>query len=638
MKKKKILYWSDSALALTGFGQVSLRLLKSWFLTGKYDIVHLCSGSPENDPNFSKFPWKCIGTIPNNPNIIQRMNQDPNYGRACSYGLEMIESIVLDFKPDVILAIQDPWGSSDIGRQKEFWNKTHCIAWETLDSTPIYQSVVDNMKSLHNYYCWSSFAERELHRLGHTHVKTMFPPVDTNNFRPLNKKQELKQKFNILDKKFILNYTFRSQLRKQSWGIIEGLSVLQKENPEIAKNVWLHFHTSLEEGWNHKKFCEQYNVDYNHLLWTWICQNCKNIEIKCDNGDKNCKSCGSKDSQKTPNVGFGLTPKELNEVYNVADCECVVANSGATEIPAVESLASGLPLATINYSYGEDFCKQPFVFTIEATKSVEFGTQFIKMMPVAQSIADFIKKLYNSSQEELDKISKDGREWVVNNFSTEVVSKKWQDIIDNLPEVTWNFKYDTELKPINSPVQDHPDDIQFIKNAYKSILNMEVKDDDSGLLHWIEFLKQPKDKSQLKNELVNTFRNAGNQHNQKVKPNSFEDLLDKNGKKQFLIVCPESAGDCLYVSATFKSFRESYPEKDWNLYLATKPEFMELFDGNHYLTKVLPYQPFMDSEIGCLGQGTNPRVFDGYCFITAQSQKFLNYLGNHNINLQLTQK
>jgi len=139
----------------------------------------------------------------------------------------------------------------------------------------------------------------------------------------------------------------------------------------------------------------------------------------------------------------------------------------------------------------------------------------------------------------------------------------------------------------------------------------------------------------ISKNIYNYFRQVGHQENLKKNNVGFDSLLDNNGKKNFLIVCPESAGDCLYVSATLKSFRESYPEKNWNLYLATKPEFIELYDLNPYLTKVLPFQDFMNNEIVCLGAGTNKKIVDGYCFITANSQRFLNYLGNHKVNLEL---
>ncbi len=143
------------------------------------------------------------------------------------------------------------------------------------------------------------------------------------------------------------------------------------------------------------------------------------------------------------------------------------------------------------------------------------------------------------------------------------------------------------------------------------------------------------EKQKKRQEIEAYFRNVAQAENSKNQQVNFTDLLLKNSKKQFLIVCPESAGDCLYVSAILQSFRESYPSNEWNLYLGVKPEFAELFDGCEFIDKILPYHQFMDSELFCLGQGKSKGMFQGYCFVTAATQRYLNYLGNHNLNIEL---
>lgn len=638
MAKKKILYLSDAANANTGFGAVASRLLKSLFLSGKYEILHICQGVPPNDLNLLRFPWKCVAAIPNDQNVINRANADPNFARYMSYGGEMIEPAVLDFKPSVVITVQDPWGGSDFCSQRKFWNQTNCIAWNTLDSIPLHQSCIDQIEFLKNLYCWSSFATEEFHRLGHKHVKTQFPPVDTNIYKPLTKEQklDLKKYFKIEDKKFIINYVFRSQLRKQSWTLIEGYSLLAKENPEIAKDVWIHFHCSTNEGWNHKRFCEQYGVDYNRILYTWICKNCKELQIKDDNGDKNCPHCNSENTQETCSVQFGATFEQMNWVYNVGDCETILANSGATEIPAIEALSAGLPLATVNYSYGVDFCRQKFVYTLESTKSVEFGTQFIKVMPLASSIKDFILKIYNSTDKEIKEISDLGRKWTIENFDTEKVSKDWQNIIDNLPEITWDFTYKPDIKNPNAQIQNLEKDLDFVIHSYSEILNMkDMTEDKNEVKYWVNFISQPGDKNKHRQDMVNTMRNVALQKNQEQQKTDLADLLDKNDKKRLLLVTPESIGDLIIISSLLESFRESYPKPDWTIYLACKPEYFEIFDLNSNTDKLLAYQPFMDSEIQMTGMGNHKGYFDAFSMITAPSQKFLNYLTNNNLSLEL---
>ncbi len=641
MEKRKILYLTDSPTAKTGFGNVSLDLLGYLYSTQKYNIIHACQGVTRYTPDFEKVPWKCVGVIPMDQNEINKMNADPGYGRYVAYGGATIDSLVLEFKPDTIIVSNDPWGSSDFCAEKKFWNKINSIAFVTYDSEPLYQKSLDQIKLLKNLYCWSSFAEKEFHRLGHTHVKTQFPPIDTTKYYPLPKeeKSKLRKEFNIPEDIFLVQYVFRNQLRKQSHTIIKGYSELQKKYPEIAKNIYLFFHTSTSEGWDHKRFCKDVNVDYNRILYTWICQNCKKIEVKADNGQTDCKFCNTQKSQITPNVGFGATLKQMNQIYNVADCFTLVANSGATERPGLEAMSCGLPLCTISYSYGFDFCKNDFVYKLRYDKSIEFGTQFLKATPNEFDIMDFILKIYNSTGQERYEIGQKSRKWIVDNFDLKKVGKDWENILDNLPESNWDFDYSDTKKDPDAIVPTSDNNVNYIRALYKEILKMDLDESDEGFRSWIFRLQQ----GQSKEEIEKFFRSVAITKNKELEQqknqvsSGFESLLDNTGRKKFLIVCKESIGDCVYCLGLLKSFQKCYNKKEWDLYLACDPIYNDIFAGNEYIYKILPYQNFMDSEPFCTGQGSNLGFFDGYCNITALSQKFLNYLTNDSINLQLTE-
>jgi hypothetical protein len=46
----------------------------------------------------------------------------------------------------------------------------------------------------------------------------------------------------------------------------------------------------------------------------------------------------------------------------------------------------------------------------------------------------------------------------------------------------------------------------------------------------------------------------------------------------------------------------------------------------------------MDQEILMIGRGGDKKYFDGYSFVTCQTQRVLNYLSNDNIALELKNK
>mgnify|MGYP001608309023 CR=1 FL=1 len=639
MKKRKILYLSDSSNAKTGFGNVSLDLLSYLYSTQKYDIIHACQGVTRYTPDFEKVPWKCVGVIPMDQNEINRMNSDPGYGRYTAYGGTTIDSLILEYKPDTIIVINDPWGSSDFCAEKKFWNKLNSIAWVTYDSEPLYQKSLDQIKLLQNLYCWSSFAEKEFHRLGHTHVKTQFPPIDTTKYYPLSQeeKSKIRKEFNIPENIFLVQYVFRNQLRKQSHTIIKGYSELQKKCPEIANNIYLFFHTSVSEGWDHKKFCKDANVDYNRILYTWICQNCKKIEIKADNGQTDCKFCNAQKSQITPNVGFGATIKQMNQIYNVADCFTLVANSGATERPGLEAMSCGLPLCTINYSYGFDFCKNDFVYKLRYDKSIEFGTQFLKATPNESDIMDFIIKIFNLSKQERFEIGQKSRKWIIDNFDLKKVGKDWENILDSLPESNWNFDFSDTKKDPEAIVPPSENNVHYIRSLYKEILKMDLDESDEGFRSWIYRLQQ----GQSKEEIEKFFRSVALTKNQEIEQQKnqinvgFESLLNKNDKKRILLIIPESVGDVFMVTSLFQSIRNRYSKPEWSFYVATKKEYFDILQGNEYIDRILEYIPQMDNLIWLEGQGSHKGYFDVVYPIYYGTQRLLNYLHNTTDKLDL---
>jgi len=86
MRKKKIVIQTDWCLAKTGFGRAAKELISYLYEIGKYDIVHYCAGTQVGAGILAKTPWKSIGSIPTDPNEINRINADQTLARDVSYG------------------------------------------------------------------------------------------------------------------------------------------------------------------------------------------------------------------------------------------------------------------------------------------------------------------------------------------------------------------------------------------------------------------------------------------------------------------------------------------------------------------------------------------------------------------------
>lgn len=145
-------------------------------------------------------------------------------------------------------------------------------------------------------------------------------------------------------------------------------------------------------------------------------------------------------------------------------------------------------------------------------------------------------------------------------------------------------------------------------------------------------------KKGARKQILEYFRSVAEKENNQNNVNTvtLENLLDKNDpRKKLLIVAPESIGDVFIITSLLESFRISYPKIDWVIYFATNLVYFPILNGNINIDHLIPYHSTMDHEIAMTGQGNNKGIFDVYSFIPALTQRFLSYLTNNNIALNL---
>lgn len=635
-RKKRIVINTDPPVILkTGLAKNGRWLAEHLYKTGKYEIFYYGCGLTWDHPEFQRFPFTVHGTLPNNPQEMQQIQaKGEGAVRAASYGAYNADRVIKEFKPDVYIASNDSWSFDEI-MNRSWWNKINHIPHITLDSLNFLPQQKEMFKKCKRVYVWADFAVEEAKRLGYENVELLTGIAqDKQLFKlPKHKKLESRKQLGIPENAFIILNINRNQVRKEFRPIMEGYAKWKKQhNPKNP--TYLLFHTNFGEpgGWDMARLTDEFGIDKNELLTTYICRNCKKYQVKPFIGnDLDCPHCKSQKSVVNINIIDGLREEQLNEIYNLADCSVHACNSSGLELFCVESLYCELPLATNDYAATAMFCAQPFVGYISNTFTVQLGTQFKRAVPNPNDITKFLNKIYNLSEEERTKIGKQGRTWALSKFSPEVVCKQWEQIIDSMDLIDWDYDLS---EPLPNPVAllDHKDSNEdYINQLYLKILNRPA--DPSGFQHWIDRLL----KGEPRDQIEKMFRQIAQDELNKKNQESFtiDKLIDNNGKKNCLLVCPQSAGDLLYISALLRSFRQRYPENEWNLYVACQPEFKDLLIANPYITKILPYMPFMDSEIACIGAGENKGLFHSYCFLTVGSQRFLNYLSNHNINLDL---
>ena len=632
MAKKKIMLITNPPWLKTGLAENGKYLAEYLEKLDKYEIIYYCQQVSVADPHHAQMPWKSLGCIPADQQTVQQLQQDQNRMRWAAYGNLLIDNIVNEIKPDIIWASDDTWSFPDL-HKKSWSDKLNLVYHITVDSKPILPLAYEQAKMCKNFFTWAKFASEEMKLQGkdYTHVKQIYGMSNNKIYSPITKeeKSNLRKEFNLNEKSIIIGYVFRNQLRKSAPELLMAYKEFRKENP--FADVKLHLHTSVSEmhaGWDFPRLIDYYKINKTDILFTYYCKNCKRWEVKPYTGeDLNCRYCGAEKSVITPNIADGVADDEMRYIYGLWDASVSPITSGGMEYHNVQSLLCGLPLASTNYSSGEDFAAQSFVYSINWHPRGEAGTSFTKSSNDINSIKNYIAKMYRISQKDREEIGEKGREWAIKTFSVDTIGKQWENVFDSLPNVdTSKITLDIKLKNDSFANPNIENEYEWLKSLYKNILLMDVQDNDSGLSHWINALKAGK----TRQEIYNYFLHVAREENGKVqKPQDFGSILDKdNGRKRALFVIKESIGDIIACTQLFESFHDKYPNTD--LYCACDSKYIEILQGNELVHKFIPYQSFMESEMNCIGAGQNKdsQLFDYYYHPGIITQRQLQYLSS----------
>lgn len=593
MRKKKLLFQSDFSLLKTGFARNAKSLLSHLYSTGKYEIYHYCCGLNEISPELKQTPWTSLGCIPSSQEKMQQIQNDPFLSKTCQYGSFLLDEVVNKVKPDVYIAAQDIWGIN-FAVPKPWFHKIKSALWTTLDSLPILPAALEVAPQTKNYWIWSDFATKELHKLGHKHVKTLHGAFGEKNFKRLSDidRKNLRLRNKIPEDAFVVGFVFRNQLRKSVSNLLDGYKKFKENNPDLKKPRLL-LHTNFKEGWDIKRFAAEYGIPEEEILATHICKNCLNYSVKpYERPDTDCGNCGSKKTVNTTEVTLGVDEVELNEIYNLMDVYCHPFTSGGQEIPIQEAKLAELITLVTNYSCGEEMCyPEAYSLPLEWNEYREFGTGFIKASTEPSSICDQLTKVYEMGVEERVEWGKKARQWTLENFSVEVIADFIEEFIDSADYADDSCFSKEEAKDPNATIDHAKEDGEWIISLYKEILKAEVRDIDEGYKHWMEQIKNGTPREQIENY----FRQVAKDQKEKEVENDINNFIDKKRKNRILFIMPESEKEIYLCTSLLKSIKKLYQNHD--IYFCTKKPFYNLVLGNEDIYRLIPFNDEMYKNI-----------------------------------------
>ena len=475
---KRILIISDSVFRQTGYSTVAKNIITN--LDPSFKIAQLgVSHAPTPYENL-EYDIDYYAPIFNhdkccaNGLVIEHYNSDtkeveyiqPNVNldrvdkKICSkgtpnpgdpYSFESAYFVIQDFKPDIVLTINDIWGMYKLNFLKNR-NKFKLVSYLAVDSE-CFPMLIKNKETINTMQfinqvdkliVFTNWAKETINTTAKLSINKEFDNieiiphgVDQSTYFNVNNKKEFMADFFKLnsDEVFLIGSVNRNQPRKRLDAIFQILSILVKNENPNGKKFMVHFHCAIEDsnGWDLPWLARYYGVQDRIIL------------------DGNLKP------------GSGVPDHILNLIMNSYDVHLVPTNSEGWGLSILETMACGVPNVISDYSAHGDWAKDSALLIKLAAKIHEPITNHIKGIIDVQHAAEQILLLYKNV-----KIRKKYRKKsfeLANRLQWKNIGIKWNTLLQDIDLSEFSeSRYNYNLLDVNNilPFPTNPIDTEFL--------------------------------------------------------------------------------------------------------------------------------------------------------------------------------
>lgn len=303
--KKKMLYVGDFPVQ-TGFGVVSKNLIATF--RDEYELYILGVNY------YGDYDPLCDGL----------RVYPASLGGSDVWGKERIESMVRSIQPDVIFILNDCWIANDymtvLSQIKDISFKT--VVYTPIDAENIKPDFAAGLKSFDAVVTYTEFGKEQLAKVDVLDALVVPHGVDRSTFSPIKlPRAVLRKQMNLKEEDYIVLCLQRNQPRKRlDLTFFYFAEWVKRYN--LPKSVKIYYHGALQD----------FGID--------IIQWCQYLDIE----DRLVIS--------SPNItaSKGLTPEQLNMVYNNADVFFTTTAAEGWCLPVAEAMAVGKPAILPNHS------------------------------------------------------------------------------------------------------------------------------------------------------------------------------------------------------------------------------------------------------------------------------------------------
>ena len=264
---------NETSHALSGFGTYGKELLHRLVDMDKYEIAEFASSGHLGDSRDAHVRWRYY------PNAVGE--SDDRYAEyktkpTFEWGEWRFERVLLDFKPDIVFDIRDPW-MFRWQAQSPLRPFFHWAIMPTVDSSPQEDKWISSFLEADGVFTYSDWAIDVLNKQSDNRIKIQqpaYPGVDLNIFKPVKDKRQHRIEHGCDPDAFIIGTVMRNQKRKLYPDLFAAFrQFLNQAPPELAKKTFLYVHTSYPDyaGWDIPGLLKEFELG-SKVIFTYICQ------------------------------------------------------------------------------------------------------------------------------------------------------------------------------------------------------------------------------------------------------------------------------------------------------------------------------------------------------------------------------
>ena len=441
--KRKILFVSEASFASTGFGNIYKELISRFHASKKFRVAEFATDAFVGDDRAANIPWRFY------PNSVYSSDSRSKTYKSSSnnkFGKWRFEAVLNDFEPDIVIDLRDPpffhFESMSPLRENFYW----CIA-PTVDSAPQPPDWVSMFLGADAVMPYTDFGYKTL-KEEHPDIKAhngFGPGINLRDFSPRDQK-EARTKLNIETDAKIIGFVSRNQVRKRFPELLKAFSDFISRSDDTTTLLHLHTATPDIETWNISGLLIEHGLS-DRVLFTYMCHECSDVSMKPWQGSTtHCSKC-QKRTCIHPRSGLGCTREDMATIYNSYDFYVQYSNCEGLGVGILEAAASGVPVATVNYSAMQSLNEKLGLIKIPYVLSRDIKTDADRAIPDHESMVQILMDHMVLSKGELATIGKKTRLLCEQHFDWDKIAEKWINFCDNADisnNIPWGERSEAE--------------------------------------------------------------------------------------------------------------------------------------------------------------------------------------------------